>query len=144
MDSKHLFVSLQGLERQEKMLAILLRCIAAMLLLAVFPVFFPYAWMDAIHRAMGMGALPGEPIVGYLSRSLSAFYAMHGALYWFLSNDVRRYRAAIRFLAILGLIFGVWIAAMDWAEGMPLMWTCCEGPIVLALSALVFVYSRED
>ena len=65
--------------RAEKILAILLRITAGVLLLALAPVFFPQAWMAAINRAVGLGELPDTAIVGYLTRSLSAAYAFHGA-----------------------------------------------------------------
>ena len=41
---------------------------------AVFVV-VPYAWMNAIHQWLGLGTLPDTPVVGYLARSTSAFYA---------------------------------------------------------------------
>lgn len=115
----------------------LLRLAGVMMLLAVPAVVMPFPWMDAIHRQLGLGALPHTPIVGYLTRSCSALYAVYGALMIFLSLDVVRYLPAIRFLAIVGVVFGVAMAGIDWAVGMPFSWAVSEGPWVVTES-LVF------
>ncbi len=74
--------------RYEKTLALLLRLDAILLLAAVVPSMMPFAWMQAIHRSLGMGELSGGPLNGYLTRSLSMLYALHGAVMLFLSLDV--------------------------------------------------------
>ena len=53
----------------------------------------------AAHASLGLGPMPQGPLVGYLIRSASALYALHGALALFLSFDVRRYWRVITFLA---------------------------------------------
>ena len=123
--------------RAEKILAVVLCITAGVLLLALAPVFFPHAWMAAINRAVGLGALPDTAIVGYLTRSLSAMYAFHGALVLFVSLDVRRYRPFISCLAGLGVIFGAFMLALDVRLGMPLAWTLCEGPVIVILCAAI-------
>ena len=55
------------------------------LLTAIIPSMMPFEWMKEIHRYLGMGELPDGPIMGYLTRSLSAMYAMHGAVELFVS-----------------------------------------------------------
>jgi hypothetical protein len=107
-------------------------------MLAALPAaFLPYHWMDAIHQRAGLGQLPEVPIVGYLARSLSAFYAMHGALFVFLARDVRAYLPVIRFLAIAGIVFGAGVFWLDAAVGMPRAWTLAEGPYAVVLSAVL-------
>ena len=61
---------------QERVLCFFLRWVGGVSLLALVAVFMPYSWMDTIHQALGMGTLPAVPIVGYLARSLSLFYAL--------------------------------------------------------------------
>jgi len=56
----------------EKSLAMILRLAAFILLVALIPVVMPFVWMKDIHQYLGMGQLPEGPIVGYLTRSLSA------------------------------------------------------------------------
>jgi hypothetical protein len=119
----------------EKALIWLLRIFAVVLLTALIPVIMPYAWMNAIHRWLGMGELPQAPIVGYLTRSCSALYAYHGAIVGFLSIDVRRYLPVIRCLLWLAVAFGVVVFGIDVAVGMPFYWIIGEGPVVVVLSA---------
>jgi hypothetical protein len=121
----------------EKTLVVLLRLSAAMLLFALVPACMPFQWMVVIHRALGMGELPDMPVVGYLTRSLSAFYAMHGALILYVSFDVRRHLPVIRFLAVLAVAFGAGMLVLDAAVGVPLLWTLGEGPFVVALGAVL-------
>ena len=59
-----------------------LRVLGTSSLTAVLFVFAPHSWMDGIHQWLGLGKLPESPVVGYLARSTSAFYAMLGGLFW--------------------------------------------------------------
>jgi hypothetical protein len=128
----------------ERNLVLFLRACAALLLLALVPVVMPFAWMDAVHRAMGLGELPDVPIVGYLTRSASALYAMHGGLVLFLSFDVRRYRPVIVLLAALCLPFGVAMVVLDAAVGMPAFWTACEGPVIVTLGCVLLYLASKS
>ncbi len=123
----------------------LLRVVGSASLLAVFAVAMPYEWMNAIHRTLGMGELPNAPVVGYLARSTSAFYAMHGALFWFLSFDVQRHRSVLLFLGWALAALGVTLLAVDVFEGLPLYWTAVEGPIdtLFGLLILYLAPTRE-
>ena len=123
--------------RSEKMLVVLLRFGAVLLLTAVIPAVMPFAWMDLIHRQLGMGELPDVPIVGYLTRSLSAFYALHGALIFFVSVDVRRYLPVVKCLGALCVVFGAGMLVLDIAVGMPLPWILGEGPSVIILGGVL-------
>jgi hypothetical protein len=71
------------------------------MLTALVAVVMPYDWMNAIHQRQGLGELPHVPIIGYLTRSISALYALHGALLVFLAGDVRRFLPVVRFLALV-------------------------------------------
>jgi len=130
--------------RSETALIWLLRFSAAVLLGALVPVVMPHAWMDAIHRALGMGELPETPLTGYLTRSLSLFYAYHGGLLLFISFDVRRYLPLVQCLAGISLAFGVALLAIDAAVGMPTFWTAAEGPFVVLLSVVLFALARKS
>jgi len=126
------------MNRPEKMLVLLLRLSAFVLLIAVIPVMMPYAWMQDIHRRLGMGELPHGPILGYLTRSLSAMYAMHGVVMLFVSLDVRRYMPLIKCLAVLGIVLGAGLLLLDIAVGMPAPWTICEGPVIMPFYRFVY------
>jgi len=125
------------MSRAERALVLLLRAAGLLTLTALFPAVMPRAWMDAIHRWLGLGALHQAPIVGYLTRSLSAMYALHGALVLFVSTDVRRWMPVIRCLAVLGVLFGAGMIVLDWAVGLPAWWIAGEGPVVIALGVAI-------
>ena len=120
----------------EKALVILLRFNAVLLLTALFPMVMPFEWMDAAHRWLGMGELPAGPIVGYLARSVSLLYAVHGALLLYVALDVRRFLPVVRCLAVLGIALGLGLLALDCTVGMPLYWIIGEGPLIAAMGAI--------
>lgn len=120
----------------ERVLVIMLRLSGIILLSALVPAVMPHSWMDGIHRQMDLGQLPDMPIVGYLTRSLSAMYAMHGAIVFFVSLDVRRYLPLIKFLFVLAFLFGLGMVVLDRAVDMPTAWACGEGPSIIILSAI--------
>jgi hypothetical protein len=127
----------------ERVLVIVLRISGILLLTALIPAVMPHAWMDDIHRRMDLGQLPDMPIIGYLTRSLSAMYALHGAIVFFVSLDVRRYLPVIKCLFVLGFLFGLGMVVLDVAVKMPMQWACCEGPFIILLSGvLLWLTSR--
>ena len=75
----------------ESALRVLLRFIGTSSLLALIFVPVPYSWMNGIHQYLGMGELSHQPVVGYLARSTSAFYAILGGLFLLISFDLPRY-----------------------------------------------------
>jgi len=127
----------------ERLLVWLLRLFGASTLTALGAVFMPHDWMNLIHQRLGMGELPHLPIVGYLTRSISALYALHGALLIFLSVDVRRYLPLVRFLGAASVVMGVLLLGLDLAVGMPVFWTVAEGPPVVALGLVILVLARR-
>ena len=128
----------------ENALAILLRLIGVIGLIALGPVLMPFSWMASTHRWLGLGEMPGGPAVEYLARSVSAFYAMFGALCLVLSADLERDRPVVRSLGALGALMGVILIGADTAAGMPLWWTITEGPPTIAFGALVFFLARDS
>ena len=125
------------MDRNERILLWLLRISGVVMLTALGAVAMPYDWMNVIHRQQGLGELPHVLIVGYLTRSISAFYAFHGALLVFVANDLRRYLPVVRFLALAGVVFGAIMMGIDWDVGMPLPWTIGEGLWVILLSGVL-------
>jgi len=124
-------------------LRFLLRYMGSVCLLALIAVFMPYHWMNAAHDWLGMGTLPKEPIVGYLTRSLSLVYALLGAFMWMCSFDLPRYRPIILFLGIVFIVFGVGVSIIDIAEGLPTHWKLAEGPIVVFWGVLMTVFAHR-
>lgn len=123
--------------RQERLLTLFLRIVGTASLLAAAAVVMPYAWMDAIHEWLGMGRLPGDPIVRYLARSTSAFYALLGGLLWVVSFDLPRHRLVLHYLGAAIIVFGGVLFAVDLLEGMPLFWSLGEGPFDIAFGIVI-------
>lgn len=121
----------------ELLLRLFLRIIGTTSLCAVFAVVMPYSWMHDIHQWLGLGPLPAEPIVGYLARSISAFYALLGGLLWTLSFAPRRHRPVLCYLGAAFVCFGLMVFGIDWVEGLPRFWRLGEGPIVVAFGIVI-------
>jgi hypothetical protein len=121
-----------------------LRCIGTIDCLAVLVAIIPRYWIEAMHGHLGLGSFPAEPITGYLARSSSIMYALHGLCVLYLSTDVVRYLALIRFMAYVTLGHGLLLFWIDTIEGMPTWWTLLEGPLFICsgLVALVLLGSK--
>ena len=127
--------------RELRYFKLFLRIVGSVALLAVFAVLMPYSWMNAVHGWLGMGALPAEPIVGYLARSTSAFYALLGGLAWVVSFDLPRHRRVLCYLGAVTIVFGAMLLVVDLREGMPLWWSIAEGPADMVLGFLIVILS---
>jgi len=127
--------------KQERFLKLLLRIIGSVALVAIVAVVMPYSWMNAVHRWLGMGELPAEPIVGYLARSTSAFYAILGGLFWVVSFDLHRHKVVLCYLGIVVVVFGAALFVIDLLEGMPLHWCLTEGPFNIGFGIVILVLS---
>jgi hypothetical protein len=130
-------------DRAEWLLVLLLRVSAGILLLAAPCALLPFDWMDATHQALGLGKLPDRPILGYLTRSLSALYAGHGLQLLYLSFNVRRYLPFVRFLLVISVLFGVVLFAIDLTAGLPGFWTWTEGPSLVVFYGLLLWLSSK-
>ena len=109
-------------------LRLLLRLFGTSSLFALIFVAAPHSWMRAIHAWADLGEMPEAPVVWYLARSTSAFYALVGGLFWVTSFDLRRHRIVVWYLGATVTTLGGVLLVVDWWEGMPLAWTLWEGP----------------
>jgi hypothetical protein len=123
-------------------LALLLRLVGATALFALVAVFMPVSWMAATHRWLGLGEMPTGPVVEYLARSLSAFYALFGAHCLVVASDLERYRPLVRFLGIAFALMSLVVLGVDLAAGMPWWWSASEGPGGVVFGALLFFLAR--
>src|SRR5260370_29121742 len=119
-------------QNRDRNLALFLRAVGCLDYLALLAVVMPQHWIEVAHSWSGLGAIPREPIVGYLARSASALYALHGAMIVFISFDVARYERLIRFLAAAALVHGAIILGIDFFERLPVLWRYGEGPAFAA------------
>jgi hypothetical protein len=130
--------------KSDKALVILLRFVGVPALFALVAVFMPESWMAATHRWLGLGEMPTAPVVEYLARSLSAFYALVGALCLVVAADLERYRPLVRFLGVAFALMSVALRGVDLAAGMPWWWSASEGPGGVVFGALMFVLARPN
>jgi hypothetical protein len=128
--------------KSDKVLVVLLRFVGVGSLFALVPVFMPSSWMVATHRWLGLGEMPTGPVVEYLARDLSAFYALVGALLLMMASDLERYRPLVRFFALAFIMLSILFTGIDLSAGMPWWWTASEGPGGLMFGALLFVLAR--
>jgi hypothetical protein len=126
----------------DKALVLLLRFVGVTALFALVAVFMPLSWMASIHRWLGLGEMPTAPVVEYLARSVSIFYALFGALCLVMAADLERYRPLVRFLGLALALLSVVLLCVDLAAGMPWWWSASEGSEGVALGALMFVLAR--
>jgi hypothetical protein len=128
---------------QHRCLALALRILGTLDSLALVAALAPRPWIVVAHEWCGLGPLPDGPVVGYLFRSASLLYALHGAMIWFVAGDVVRYWPLIRFLAILAVIHGAILVGIDVAEALPGWWRWAEGPGFAATGAIVLWLQRR-
>jgi hypothetical protein len=124
-------------------LTLLLRVMGGSSLLALIFVAAPESWMATIHEEMDMGAFPTAPVVGYLARSTSAFYAIAGGLFLLVSTDLGRYRAVLLYIGWTMTVFGGVLLVVDILEGMPSSWTLWEGPFVVLFGGATLWLTRQ-
>ena len=132
------------MDKSKTLLRILLRVIGTSSLFALPFVFAPYSLMNSFHAMLGMGELSNQPIVGYLARSTSAFYALVGGLLWLVSFDLERYKKVLTYLGLSFVVFGGILLYVDWLEGLPKFWKYWEGPFVIFFGILVLMLNRTS
>lgn len=134
---------MQDRNRSEWVILIVMRILGVSALLAIPAIFFPYSWMNNIHQYAGLGELPDVPIVHYLARSLSAFYAVVGTIALYMSRDIRTNRGFVRLWGCLIATIGIVLTGVDLSAGMPLEWTLCEGPPTIICGSMVIWLSAH-
>jgi hypothetical protein len=130
------------LTRQQRFLALVLSSFGCFDCLALIAVLLPGSVLHAASLRLGLAPLPADPLVGYLARSASLMYALHGATVLFVSFDMLRYWELIRFLALLAIVHGLLILGIDLAEGMPGWWQIVEGPSFSLTGIVVLLLQR--
>lgn len=126
----------------ERLLRLLLRLAAGVLLTAFGAMFLPTGWMQSIHESLGLGPFPRSPLVEYLTRSIAALYGFHGVLVLIVASDLQRYRPLARYVGVMNVVFGVAITVIDLLAPMPLAWTLLEGPPIAVFGIVILVLLR--
>jgi hypothetical protein len=123
---------MQTRTQRERLLVACLRLLGALDMLALGAVVMPFSWMNGIAIALGLDPLPTHPIFGYLARSASVMYALHGITVFFISFDVVRYWQLIRLLAVVAVLHGMIMWGIDAFQQLPVWWQLLEGPLFAA------------
>ncbi len=121
----------------------LLRILGALTLTALVGTVMPTGWMAEVNDRLGLEPLVRSPLTEYLTRSLSAVYALFGALTLFVSRDVGRHQPFILFAGKLTMLLGVFLTVLDFWAGMPAHWSWTEGPPTVALGGWMVWLARR-
>ena len=111
-----------------RFLAWLLYVLGGMMSVAFLAVVMPTSAMATIADWLGVGPLHRSPLTEYLTRSLSAMYGVLGVLHLYLARDVVRFVDVIIVIGWLTVLAGAIMTVVDFAAGMPPLWSWSEGP----------------
>ena len=129
---------------RDRALRWVLRVVGTAAFLALPCALMPLEWMNATHQWLLGESLPTGPIVPYLARSTSLFYALLGGLMWITSFDVRRYQVVITYLGGGLLTIGLILLGVDLLAGLPPWWVLYEGPWDAAIGVVILLLNRPE
>lgn len=128
----------------DRLLFLLVRLDAVILLCAAPCSLLPFAWMETVHRDwLGLGSLPDAIITRYMTRSLALVYSMHGGVILAVTLNWQRYRSFVPVLAWLHIVFGCAMLAVDLDAGVPWWWAAGEGPSIAIYAIIVLLVYRR-
>jgi hypothetical protein len=79
--------------------------------------------MEASHAWLGLGEMPGGPVLMFMIRQASYSYGVHGISLWVLAADVERFRPLVILNGVAFLLAAPVFLVIDHTSGMPLWWT---------------------
>jgi hypothetical protein len=104
----------------------LLRFAGSVEILAFIAVIMPRSWMEISHSWLGMGEMPGGPLIMFMIRQASYAYGMHGVSLWVLASDVVRFRKLVILNGVAYLLAGPIFFLIDYSSAMPWYWTVID------------------
>lgn len=111
---------------------------------AVFTMAMPTDWMEWANDWLGLGPFHRSPLIEYLTRSLSALYALNGFMALYLARDVTRYADLLAFYGWLTVGVAAALTAIDFSAGMPPSWRWGEGPPMIVLGLVIVWLARRS
>lgn len=120
-----------------RLLVLLLRVAGVITASAFLAILLPVEWMASTHRWLGLGEFPRVPVVDYLARSIAALYGFHGVLLLLIASDPVRYRPIVWYVAVMNMVFGAIVTAIDLHAGLPTFWTLLEGPPIAVMGVAI-------
>ena len=127
----------------QRMQAWLLRLAGAFEILAFFAVVMPRSWMEVSHAWLGLGEMPGGPLIMFMIRQSSYTYGMHGVSLWILASNVKRFQPLVVFNGLAFLIAGPVFFLIDYKYGMPWAWTLMDALGCGFFGAALLLLNRE-
>ena len=104
----------------------LLRVAGASEIVAFIAVVMPRSWMEVSHAWLGLGEMPGGPIIMFMIRQASYTYGIHGLSLCVLASNVKRFQPLIVFNSFAFLLAGPVFFMIDYTYGMPWLWTLID------------------
>ena len=104
---------------------------------ALGAIFLPTEWMKTLHGKLGLGEFPESQITEYLTRSISAVYALHGTMTFAFSFYLRKVWSLVPAICGMHIAFGAIMLGVDLAAKLPAYWTYLEGPGIVAFGLLI-------
>ena len=129
--------------KAEQLQSWVLRLTGATEILAFISVVMPRSWMAVSHSWLGLGEMPGGPLIMFMIRQASYAYGMHGVSLWLMATDVRRYQPLIVFNAISFLGAAVVFSVIDYTAGMPFWWTIVDAVGCAFFGVAVLILNRS-
>jgi len=129
--------------RKDRLLKVFLTLVGVTDLLAIVVVFLPETWLGWAHEAVGLGTLPPGRIVGYMARSTSLGYGIHGAMLLAMASDVAHYRSLVRWYGRVIAVAGLILVGVDIAESMPVWWAVFEGIAVVGIGVVILTLCHD-
>ncbi len=131
-------------DKAQKILKWLLIVVGGLTATAIFPMVMPTDWMEATNDSLGLGPFHRSPLTEYLTRSLSALYALNGLLALYMARQVERYADLLVFYGWLTVGVAAAITAIDFSAGMPPHWRWGEGPPMIVLGGVIVWLARSS
>ena len=122
----------------------LLRVAGAVEILAFIAVVMPRSWMEISHTWLGLGEMPGAPVLMFLIRQASYTYGVHGISLWVLASNVERFRPLIILNAIAFLVAGPVFFLIDYTSGLPWWWTAADPLSCFCFGAALLWLTRRS
>lgn len=127
----------------ERLQVWLLRLTGLTEILAFIAVVMPRSWMEVSHEWLGLGEMPGGPIIMFMIRQASYAYGMHGISLFVLASNITRFRPLIIFNGVSFLLAGFVFFLIDYTYGMPLWWTLVDSLGCGSFGAAVLWLNRD-
>ncbi len=121
----------------------LLRLAGLVEILAFIAVVMPRSWMETSHTWLGLGEMPGGPLIMFMIRQASYTYGVHGISLWVIASNVERFRLLVLLNGIAFLVAGPVFFLIDYTSGMPLWWTVADPLACVCFGAALLWLSRR-